>query len=132
MLTAPQVVLLFSALTIGSMGLLMVFLARDHNNYVRGMSEWGAGLLLTSATIIIAFIARNTVGVMLSVVIAQSLVLIAIMIANHGVRRFFDEPGPYSPLTLLLFIATFIGCAVTFTWIYPSLDGRNVVYMLGG
>src|SRR5690554_6168299 len=132
MLTAPQVVLLFSALTIGSMGLLMVFLAHSHNNHVRGMSEWGAGLLLTSATIIIAFLARTTVGIMLSVAIAQTLIVIAMMIANYGVRRFFGEPSPYSHPTLLVFIATFIGCAITFSWIYPSFSARNVVYMLGG
>lgn len=132
MLTAPQVVLLFSALTIGSMGLLMVFLSHSQGNHVRGMSEWGTGLALTSATIIIAFFARNMVGVQLSVAIAQTLIVIALMIVNYGLRRFFEEPNPYSRGLLVLFVGAFIASAILFTWIYPSFEGRSIVYMLGG
>lgn len=132
MLTAPQVILLFSGLTVGLMGLLLVFLARGHGSHLRGMSEWGSGLLLVSSTIIIMFLARGLIALSLSILIAQTLVIVALMLINNGLRRFFDERNSYSTKLIASFLGLFVLGGIVLTWVYPSMTGRTIFYTSGG
>ncbi len=132
MLTASQVVLLFSASTAAAMGLLLVILSRRYSVHVNGLREWGTGLLIVGGTVIIAFLVRGIIGNTASMVLGNIVVVFGMMVINLGARRFFEDKSPHSLTTIGLFLAAFILAAIWSVAIQPSATLRITVFMLGG
>lgn len=131
-MSAPQIVLLFSGLTILSMGLLLMVVARMHPGHVKGMSDWGIGVLLIGITVTFGYTIKESVGLESSLIVSHTFTLIGLLIISRGVTRFYDEPSRFGRTTASLFLTVFVVGFIWFTLIDPAQTIRMSFFVLGG
>lgn len=117
MLVTVPMVLLFSCLSMTIMGLLLVHFAKKHQGHVAGVSEMGFALLVAVAAQLI-FIATTDTSNTSAFLMPLGLcaVLASLMLANQSIRRFFQQKPRHSKLSLAVFLVSFLGVLVWFSF----------------
>jgi len=95
----PRTVIVMSAFLALVMMLILVSLRRSVSAQIRGLGDW----IAADATFLVAVVLlnlREAVPPFLGVVVANTLVIVAVLLFGRGLRRFYGEQPPLQPLLL--------------------------------
>jgi len=95
----PRTVIVMSAFLALVMMLILVSLRRSVSAQIRGLGDW----IAADATFLVAVVLlnlREAVPHFLGVVVANTLVIVAVLLFGRGLRRFYGEQPPIQPLLL--------------------------------
>lgn len=131
MTTMLQIILVMSGLTGTIMGVLLLVIAKKGNNLADGLIEWAYGLLILSLSTFL-FLGRNYIPDLLSIVMANMLVIAGFMLMNQGLRKFFQIPIFYSKTVLVVFLTFYAINFVWFTYVDNNLFVRVILFTTSG
>lgn len=131
MTTMLQIILVMSGLTGTIMGVLLLVIAKKGNNLADGLIEWAHGLLILSLSTFL-FLGRNYIPDLLSIVMANMLVIAGFMLMNQGLRKFFQIPIFYSKTVLVVFLTFYAINFVWFTYVDNNLFVRVILFTTSG
>ncbi|WP_235276204.1 GGDEF domain-containing protein [Methylotenera sp. G11] len=108
-------------------GILFV-IARNYPKSIHGLSQWYQSSFLLALSLPL-FLARGHIPDLLSIVLANLLILLCFMMMNSGTRKFAGA-GAYNIKLMLLFVCVYILLFAWFTYIQPNIAIRVVCLSL--
>lgn len=122
-MNAPLMVLMSSCIVALAMAGVLFVISRSYPKSVRGLHDWSRGALVMSLGLPL-LVARGHIPDFVSIVVANVLILAALMLMNAGTRRFVGIETRLSRPLLAAFVLSFTALFVWFTFVQPSLATR--------
>ena len=117
----PRTVVLLAGVMSSFMALVMFSLKRSYPTSIKGLNEWGIGLLLVTAGSTLAF-GLGTLPNALSITLPRILFPTGLFLGYLGAQRFFGETPRYWPWLVLIVIVS--AAQVWFTLGVPDYGAR--------
>jgi diguanylate cyclase (GGDEF)-like protein len=125
----PAIVLIISTFVAIAMSVIMLIIAQTYPKSIRGLREWSVAAL-SIALCFPLFIARGHIPDLFSVVLANLMLLIGLMVMNVGTRRFSGMPRKFGRKSIVLFVLSYVAIFIWFTYIQPDIRVRVATMVL--
>ena len=106
-----------------AMSVVLLIIAKTYPKNIRGLKEWGLAVLVTALSLPF-FIARDIIPDLLSIVLANLMLLVGFMLMNHGTRKFAGTKSTFSRTLLFLFVLSYVALFAWFTYVQPHVGMR--------
>lgn len=100
----PRSIILLSGVMALLMSMVLFFLRRSYPPSIRGLTEWAMGPVLVFISTLL-FGARGAISDLLSVVAANVILLLGLVLLYFGSQRFFGLPKSVRPWSVMVFAA---------------------------
>ncbi|MCF8197974.1 MAG: GGDEF domain-containing protein [Sulfuritalea sp.] len=120
----PRSIILMAGVMALLMSVVLFFLRRNYPPSIRGLSEWSAGPVLVFISTLF-FGARGMISDLLSVVAANVILLVGLVLLYFGTQRFFGLPKSVKLWSTLVFAA-----AAFFIWTHVEPHYGHRVMMM--
>jgi len=127
MVTSAVILVISFCVALIMSGILFV-IARNYPKNIHGLSQWYQSSFILALALPL-FLARGHIPDLLSIVLANLLILLCFMMMNSGTRKFAGV-RPYNNKLLLLFVLVYILLLTWFTYIQPNIAMRVVCLSL--
>lgn len=119
----PSIVLFISFFVALAMSGILLVIARTYPKTIRGLREWSVAALVIALCFPL-FIARDRIPDLFSIVLANLMLLIALMVMNLGTRKFSGTPPRFGRVLLILFVLAHVALFAWFTYVQPDIRVR--------
>ena len=119
----PLLILSISFFVAVAMSGILLIIAQTYPKTIRGLREWSVAALVIALCFPL-FIARGHIPDLFSIVLANLLLLLALMMMNIGTRKFSGTPPKYDRKLLFLFVLSYVALFVWFTYVQPDIRVR--------
>ena len=119
----PSIVLFISFFVALAMSGILLVIARTYPKTIRGLREWSVAALVIALCFPL-FIARDRIPDLLSIVLPNLMLLIALMAMNVGTRKFSGTPPRFDRALLFLFVFAHVALFAWFTYVQPDIRVR--------
>lgn len=119
----PLIIMITSCVMALAMSVVLLIIAKTYPKNIRGLKEWGLAVLVTALSLPF-FIARGIIPDLLSIVLANLMLLVGFMLMNHGTRKFAGTKSTFSRTLLFLFVLTYVALFAWFTYVQPHVGMR--------
>lgn len=119
----PLIIMITSCVMALAMSVVLLIIARTYPKNIRGLKEWGLAVLVTALSLPF-FIARDIIPDLLSIVLANLMLLVGFMLMNHGTRKFSGTKSTVSRTLLVLFVLSYVALFAWFTYVQPHVGMR--------
>lgn len=118
------VILMVSGFVALAMSALFFVMAANCPKNMKGLKAWASAPLIFALAVPL-FIARGHIPDVFSIVLANLMLMVSIVVMNWGTKRFFGVERPFNIGVLVLLMAGFVMLFAYFTYIQPSLPART-------
>lgn len=118
--------LIVSSLTGFAMTLVLFTVYKSYPKSIKGIGEWSYAMLLVSVAMLL-LLARGRIPDLFSIVLANTLILIAFIQTNIGTRLLCDHRSRIVKNQTILILLSFVGMYSWFTYISPSMSARILI-----
>ncbi len=125
----PLIIMITSCVMALAMSGVLLIIAKTYPKNIRGLKEWGLAVLVTALSLPF-FIARGIIPDLLSIVVANLMLLVGFMLMNHGTRKFSGTQSTLSRTLLVLFILSYVALFAWFTYVHPHVGMRVAILSL--
>ncbi|HBU29069.1 MAG TPA: GGDEF domain-containing protein [Thiobacillus sp.] len=119
----PLIIMITSCVMALAMSVVLLIIAKTYPKNIRGLKEWGLAVLVTALSLPF-FIARDIIPDLLSIVLANLMLLVGFMLMNHGTRKFAGTKSTFSRTLLFLFVLSYVALFAWFTYVQPHVGMR--------
>lgn len=128
-MTPPVITLLISFFVAMTMSVILLIIAQTYPKTIRGLREWSLAALAIALCFPL-FIARDHIPDLLSIVLANLMLLVAFMMMNIGTRKFSGTPLKLNRKLLSLFVLAYVALFTWFTYVQPDIRVRVATMVL--
>jgi len=127
MVTAAVILVISFSVALIMSGILFV-IARNYPKNIHGLSQWYQSSFVLALALPL-FVARGHIPDLLSIVLANLLILVCFMLMNSGTRKFAGARA-YNNKLLFVFVWIYILLFTWFTYIQPNIGMRVICLSL--
>lgn len=109
-------------------GILFV-IARNYPKNIHGLREWYQSSFILALTLPL-FLARDIIPDLLSIILANLMILVCFMMMNLGTRKFAGVHSRNNNQLLFLFICAYVLLFAWFTYVQPNVTMRVICISL--
>ncbi len=102
---------------------VMFIIARSYPKSIQGLTEWNWSVILLTLALPL-YLFRGYIPDFMSIVVANTFVLVCFMMMNMGTRKFSGSAPRYKRSAVALYIAVYVLWFVWFTYMQPSINMR--------
>jgi diguanylate cyclase (GGDEF)-like protein len=128
-MNAPLIILIVSFFVALAMSGILLIIAQTYPKSIRGLREWSVAVLAIALSFPL-FIARGLIPDLVSIVLANLMLLLAFMMMNVGTRKFAGTPPKYDRKLLFLFVLSYVALFAWFTYVQPDIRVRVATMVL--
>ncbi len=122
-MNAPLIILVTSCFVALSMAGVLFVISRTYPKSIRGLTEWSWAALAVALSLPL-FIARGHIPDLVSIVLANLMLLAGFMLMNAGLRKFAGTQARINRAGLLVFVLAYVALFIWFTYVQPSIAVR--------
>ena len=122
-MNAPLIILVTSCFVALSMAGVLFVISRTYPKSIRGLTEWSWAALAVALSLPL-FIARGHIPDLVSIVLANLILLAGFMLMNAGLRKFSGTQARINRAGLLVFVLAYVALFIWFTYVQPSIAMR--------
>ncbi len=108
---------------------VMLIISRSYPKSIQGLKEWYWSVLLFTLALPL-YLVRGHITDFISIVVANTLVLVCFMMMNMGTRKFSGDSPRYKLPAILIFIGVYVAWFLWFTYMIPSINMRTAALSL--
>lgn len=122
-MSVPLVILSISFVVALAMSGILFVIAKSYPKNIRGLMDWSLSALILALSLSL-FIARGTIPDLLSIVLANLMLLTGFMLMNRGLRKFSGTRSKTGRPALVLFVSSYVLLLLWFTYVQPDIGMR--------
>lgn len=120
---SSAVILIISFFIALIMSGVLFIISRTYPKNIHGLREWYWSVILLTLALPL-YLVRGYIPDFMSIVVANTLVLVCFMMMNMGTRKFSGAAPRYTRSAVALYIAVYVIWFVWFTYMVPSINMR--------
>ncbi len=120
---SSAVILIISFFIALIMSGVLFIISRSYPKSIQGLTEWYWSVLLFTLALPL-YLFRGHIPDFISIVVANTLVLICFMMMNMGTRKFSGDSPRYKLPAILIFIGAYVAWFLWFTYMDPNINMR--------
>ncbi len=120
---SSAVILIISFFIALIMSGVLLIISRSYPKSIQGLTEWYWSVLLFALALPL-YLFRGHIPDFISIVFANTLVLVCFMMMNMGTRKFSGDSPRYKLPAILIFIGVYVAWFLWFTYMDPSINMR--------
>lgn len=128
-MVTSAVILVISCLIALIMSGILFVIARNYPKNIHGLREWYQSSFILALTLPL-FLARDIIPDLLSIILANLMILVCFMMMNLGTRKFAGVHSRNNNQLLFLFICAYVLLFAWFTYVQPNVTMRVICISL--
>lgn len=120
---SSAVILIISFFIALIMSGVLFIISRTYPKSIQGLTEWYWSVLLLTLALPL-YLVRGHIPDFMSIVVANTLVLLCFMMMNLGTRKFSGTAPRYKHPVIALYIGVYLAWFLWFTYMVPSINMR--------
>ncbi|MDO9219544.1 MAG: GGDEF domain-containing protein [Thiobacillus sp.] len=122
-MNAPLIILVTSCFVALAMAGVLFVISRTYPKSIRGLTDWSLAALVMALSLPL-LIAREHLPDLLSIVLANLMLLAGFMLMNAGIRKFSGTQTRINRALLVLFVLAYVSLFAWFTYVHPNVAMR--------
>ena len=122
-MNAPLIILITSCFVALAMAGVLFVISRTYPKSIRGLTDWSLAALVIALSLPL-LIARDHLPDLLSIVLANLMLLAGFMLMNAGIRKFSGTQTRINRALLVLFVLAYVSLFAWFTYVHPNVAMR--------
>ncbi|MDP1928991.1 MAG: diguanylate cyclase [Thiobacillus sp.] len=122
-MNAPLIILVTSFFVALAMAGVLFVISRTYPKSIRGLTDWSLAALVMALSLPL-LIARDHLPDLLSIVLANLMLLAGFMLMNAGIRKFSGTQTRINRALLVLFVLAYVSLFAWFTYVHPHVAMR--------